>query len=46
MTDYLTIAEVLTIHKDQVERYGGSHGMRDAGQLEALFPMQSGIIPI
>lgn len=43
MTDYLTIAEVLTIHKDQIERYGGSHGIRDVGQLEAaLFRMQSG----
>jgi hypothetical protein len=27
MTDYLTAAEVLAIHADQIERYGGlSHG--------------------
>ena len=46
MTDYLTIAEVLTIHEDQIERYGGSHGIRDVGQLEAaLFRMQSGYYP-
>jgi death-on-curing protein len=46
MIDYLTIAEVLTIHEDQIERYGGSHGIRDPGQLEAaLFRMQSGYYP-
>lgn len=43
MTDYLTLAEILAIHDDQIERYGGSHGLRDPGQLEAaLFRMQSG----
>jgi death-on-curing protein len=43
MTDYLTVADVLAIHEDQIERYGGSHGIRDPGQLEAaLFRMQSG----
>lgn len=43
MSDYLTIAEVLAIHEDQIERYGGLHGLRDPGQLEAaLFRMQSG----
>ena len=35
MTDYLTVAEVLAIHQDQIERYGGSHGVRDRGLLEA-----------
>ena len=35
MSDYLTLAEVLAIHYDQIERYGGSHGVRDAGLLEA-----------
>jgi hypothetical protein len=24
MTDYLTLAEALVIHDDQIERYGGS----------------------
>ncbi len=43
MTDYLTMAEVLAIHADQIERYGGSHGVRDAGLLEsALFRPQTG----
>jgi death on curing protein len=43
MTDYLTMAEVLAIHDDQIERYGGLNGTRDHGQLEAaLFRMQSG----
>lgn len=43
MTDYLTVAEVLAMHADQVERYGGSHGIRDQGLLEAaLFRPQTG----
>ena len=43
MTDYLTLAEVLAIHADQIERYGGSHGVRDAGLLEAaLYRPQTG----
>jgi death-on-curing protein len=43
MTDYLTLAEVLAIHIDQIERYGGSPGVRDHGLLEAaLFRPQTG----
>ena len=43
MTDYLTVAEVLAIHADQIQRYGGSHGLRDQGLLEsALFRPQTG----
>jgi death-on-curing protein len=43
---YLTVAEVLAIHDDQIERYGGSAGIRDAGQLEAaLFRPQTGYYP-
>jgi death on curing protein len=43
VTDYLTLAEVLAIHIDQIERYGGIHGVRDAGLLEsALFRPQTG----
>lgn len=42
-TVYLTVAEVLAIHEDQIERYGGSPGVRDLGQLEAaLFRPQTG----
>lgn len=43
MTDYLTVAEVLAIHFDLIERYGGSHGLRDPGLLEAaLYRPQTG----
>lgn len=35
MTDYLTAVEVLAIHADQIERYGGADGVRDLGLLEA-----------
>lgn len=43
MTDYLTVAEVLAIHSDQIDRYGGSHGLRDPGLLEAaLYRPQTG----
>ena len=43
MTDYLTVAEVLAMHADQIQRYGGSHGIRDQGMLEAaLFRPQTG----
>jgi len=43
VTDYLTVAEVLAMHADQIERYGGSHGVRDPGLLEAaLFRPQTG----
>lgn len=27
--DFLTLAEVIEIHKDQIERYGGHPGLRD-----------------
>ena len=43
MSDYLTLAEVLAIHADQIQRYGGSEGIRDAGLLEAaLYRPQTG----
>ena len=43
MTDYLTVAEVLAMHADQIARYGGSPGVRDAGLLEAaLYRPQTG----
>jgi death on curing protein len=35
MSEYLTVAEVLAIHADQIERYGGSHGVRDPDLLES-----------
>ena len=43
MTDYLTLAELLAIHEDQIARYGGSKGVRDLGLLEAAaFRSQTG----
>src|SRR6202051_2998628 len=43
MTDYLTVAEVLAMHADLIERYGGTQGVRDQGLLEAaLFRPQTG----
>jgi len=35
MTDFLDTADVLTLHADQVELYGGEHGLRDLGLLES-----------
>ena len=43
MTDYLTVPDVLAIHADQIERDGGSRGVRDHGLLEsALYRPQTG----
>lgn len=43
MNQYLTLVEVLAIHADQIERYGGAHGVRDLGLVEAaLFRPQTG----
>jgi len=36
---FLTLAEVLEIHKQQIEMYGGCHGLRDAGALESAVAM-------
>lgn len=35
MIHFLSLADVLHIHRDLIERYGGSHGVRDMGALEA-----------
>jgi len=43
LRDYLTVADILAIHADQIERFGGAPGLRDAGILEAaLFRPQTG----
>ena len=40
---YLTVAEVIAIHHHQIEEYGGLHGLRDQGTLEAaVFRPQTG----
>ncbi|MDD3436149.1 MAG: type II toxin-antitoxin system death-on-curing family toxin [Candidatus Gastranaerophilales bacterium] len=41
--EYLTIIEVLNIHKILIQKYGGTDGIRDMGALEAaLFRPQTG----
>jgi death-on-curing protein len=41
--DYVLVEDILAIHEDQIERYGGAHGIRDPGLLEAaLFRPQTG----
>lgn len=43
MRDFLTVVDILAIHADQIERFGGAPGLRDAGILEAaLFRPQTG----
>jgi len=32
---FLTVEDVLALHEDQVQRFGGSAGIRDAGALES-----------
>jgi death on curing protein len=40
---YLTVAEAIAIHHYQIEEYGGAHGLRDQGALEAaVFRPQTG----
>ena len=40
---YLTVGEVLEIHHQQIDNYGGAHGLRDTGLLEsAVFRPQIG----
>lgn len=41
--DYLTVADVLTMHSVLMKRYGGALGVRDPGAIEAaLFRPQTG----
>ena len=44
--DYIRVDDILAIHADQIERYGGGEGLRDPGLLEAaLFRPQTGYYP-
>lgn len=36
---FLTLAEVIGIHNDQIERYGGAPGLRDIGLLSSALAM-------
>lgn len=43
MVDYLTLAEVIIMHDDQLLQHGGAEGIRDIGSLEAaILRPQSG----
>ena len=44
--DYIRVDDILAIHADQIERYGGGEGIRDPGLLgAALFRPQTGYYP-
>ncbi len=34
-TVFLTLEQILLIHEDQIDKYGGGHGVRDFGLLES-----------
>ena len=36
---FLNLGEILEIHRDQIERYGGNSGIRDAGLLRSALAM-------
>jgi len=36
---FLNLAEILEIHRDQIERYGGQPGIRDLGLLQSALAM-------
>lgn len=38
---FLSFAEILEIHEDQLERYGGETGIRDVGLLKSALSMPS-----
>ena len=37
--EFLSLAEALEIHRDQIERYGGNTGIRDLGLLQSALAM-------
>jgi prophage maintenance system killer protein len=39
---YLTLEEVLYIHRNQIDLYGGSHGIRDQALLESALAQPMG----
>lgn len=36
---FLTLGEVIEIHRDQIERYGGDSGLRDLGLIQSAMAM-------
>jgi len=44
MPGFFSLTEVLDFHMEQIELYGGNHGVRDVGLLESALAMpMSGI---
>jgi len=37
--NFLTLAEIIEIHRDQINRYGGDPGIRDLGLLQSALAM-------
>ena len=35
MAEFLQVQDILLVHADQIEQYGGAHGVRDIGLLES-----------
>lgn len=35
MTAYLSLEQILALHKAQIDEYGGAHGLREVGGLES-----------
>ena len=45
--EFLSLDDVLTIHRDQVERYGGSHGVRDQHLLDSAVALPAAVaVPV
>jgi death-on-curing protein len=42
---FLTLDEVLEIHRDQLDRYGGHPGIRDLGLLQSYEEAKCGSVP-
>lgn len=43
MRDFLSVTDVIAMHHELIERFGGAHGIRDMGALEsAVFRPQTG----
>ena len=39
MTRFITLEQALRLHKASIDRFGGSHGLRDQGALESALAM-------
>jgi death on curing protein len=39
LPSFLTLDEIIDIHRDQIARYGGSEGIRDLGMLQSAIAM-------